>query len=121
MRQDPGGGPARLDRTVVPGITRLRFLPQRTEATLVNISASGLLVETAEKYRVGAEASILFEGGFTPSTASGRVVRCEVAVMSLDGVLRYHIAIEFDAPLDLGGAVQENTPPPAAADVRNRW
>jgi hypothetical protein len=121
VRQDPGGGPARLDRTVVPGITGLRFLPQRTEATLVNISPSGLLVETAEKYRVGAEASVLFEGGFTPSTASGRVVRCEVAVMGLDGVLRYHIAIEFDAPLDLGGAGQGITPAPASADVRNRW
>lgn len=122
MRQDPAGGPARLDRTVVAGITGLRFLPQRTQATLVNISPSGLLVETAEKYRVGSEASVLFEGGFTPSTASGRVVRCEVAVMGLDGVLRYHIAIEFDAELDLGGAVEGNTPAPTPATVvRNRW
>jgi hypothetical protein len=121
LRQDPGGGPARLDRTVVPGITGLRFLPERTAATLVNISPSGLLVETAEKYRVGSETSILFEGGFTPSTASGRVVRCEVAVMGRDGVLRYHIAIEFDSPLDLGDAVEESAPAPVSAAARNRW
>jgi hypothetical protein len=121
MRQDPGGGPARLDRTVVPGITGLRFLPQRTEATLVNISPSGVLVETAEKYRVGSETSVMFEGGFTPATAKGRVVRCEVAVMGRDGVLRYHIAIEFDSPLNLGEALDDTAPPPVSAAVRNRW
>jgi hypothetical protein len=123
MRQDPSGGPARLDRTVVPGITGLRFLPQRTEATLVNISPSGVLVETAEKYRVGSETSVMFEGGFTPPTARGRIVRCEVAVMGRDGVLRYHIAIEFDSPLTLGAALEDSAPAPAsaAAAVRNRW
>ena len=121
MRQDPGGGPARLDPTAVTGITGLRFLPSRTAATLVNISPSGLLVETAEKYRVGSEAAILFEGGFEPSTASGRVVRCEVAVMGRDGVLRYHIAIEFSAPLDLGDALEERAPAPVSAPARNRW
>ena len=105
----------------MPGITGLRFLPDRTAATLVNISPSGLLVETAEKYRVGSEATILFEGGFTPSNASGRVVRCEVAVMGRDGVLRYHIAIEFNSPLDLGDAVEGSAPAPVSAAARNRW
>jgi hypothetical protein len=121
VRAETGGGPARLERTAVPGITGLRFLPQRTEALLVNMSPSGLLVESVEKYRVGAEVVMLFEGGFTPSTASGRVVRCEVAVMGRDGVLRYHVAIEFDAPLDLGDAVDGSTPAPATAEIRNRW
>lgn len=121
MRQDPGGGPARLDSTAVTGISGLLFLPSRTAATLVNISPSGVLVETAEKYRVGSEATILFEGGFEPSTASGRVVRCEVAVMGRDGVLRYHIAIEFSAPLDLGDALAKSAPAPVSAPARNRW
>ena len=121
MRTESGGGPARLERTAIPGITGLRFLPHRTEALLVNMSPSGLLVETVEKYRVGAAVVMLFEGGFTPSTASGRVVRCEVAVMGRDGVLRYHIAIEFDAPLDLGDAVDESAPAPASTEIRNRW
>lgn len=121
MRLDPAGGPPRVAPTAVPGITGVRFLPQRTEATLVNISPSGLLVESIAKYQVGSVADVLFEGGFTPSTAGGRVVRCEVAVMGRDGVLRYYIGIEFDVPLDLGEVVEDSAPPPAAANVRNRW
>ena len=120
MRIDPAGGPPRVAPTEIPGITAVRFLPQRTEATLVNISASGLLVESAAKYLVGSVAEVLFEGGFTPSTASGRVVRCEVAVMDRRGGLRYHIGLEFDTPLDLG-EVAESGAATASAHVRNRW
>ncbi len=120
MRLDPAGGPPRVTSTDVPGITGVRFLPARTQAVLVNISPSGLLAESVAKYQVGSTAIVLFEGGFTPSTVSGRVVRCEVAVMGRDGVLHYHIGIEFDSPLDLGvGAA--STPAPAASAVRNRW
>lgn len=121
MRLDPGGGPPRLAPTGVPGITGVRFLPQRTEATLVNISPSGLLVELTAKHQVDSTAAVLFEGGFTPATASGRVVRCEVAVMGRNGVLRYYIGIEFDTPLDLGDMAEERVPAPASAGVRNRW
>ena len=120
MRLDPAGGPPRLAPTSVPGITCVRFLPQRTDATLVNISPSGLLVESVAKFQVGSSAAVLFEGGFTPSTVTGRVVRCEVAVMGRDGVLHYYIGIEFDDPLDLGDAA-DPARPPASARVRNRW
>ncbi len=121
MRFDPGGGPPRVEPAAVPGITGVRFLPQRTEATLVNISPSGLLVESTAKYQVGSSAAVLFEGGFTPSTATGRVVRCEVAVMGRDGVLRYYIGLEFNTPLDLGDAAGTSAPVPPAPRVRNRW
>jgi hypothetical protein len=121
MRLDPAGGPPRVAPAALPGITGVRFLPQRTEATLVNISPSGLLVESIAKYPVGARVSVQFEGGFTPATANGRVVRCEVAVMGRDGVLRYYIGIEFETPLDLGEVVENSPPPPPSANVRNRW
>jgi hypothetical protein len=121
VRLDPGGGPPRVAPAALPGITGVRFLPQRTEATLVNISPSGLLVESTAKYQVGSAAAVLFEGGFSPATATGRVVRCEVAVMGRDGVLRYYIGIEFDAPLDLGEAAGTTAAAPAVPSVRNRW
>lgn len=121
MRLDPAGGPPRVAATAVPGITGIRFLPQRVEATLVNISPSGLLVESVAKYHVGAAVAVLFEGGFSPGTSSGRVVRCEVAVMGRDGMLRYYVGIEFDSPLDLGGVADAPTPARAPAEVRNRW
>jgi hypothetical protein len=121
VRVDPGGGPPRVAPNAIPGITAVRFLPDRTEATLVNISPSGLLVESTAKYQVGSAAAVLFEGGFSPSTATGRVVRCEVAVMGRDGVLRYHIGIELNAPLHLGDAAGHAAPAPASPTVRNRW
>lgn len=121
MRLDPAGGPPRVTPAAVPGISGVRFLPQHTGATLVNISPSGLLVESIAKYQVGSTAEVQFEGGFSPSRAAGRVVRCEVAVMGRDGVLHYYIGIEFDTPLDLGDVADEAAPAPAAATVRNRW
>ena len=121
MRLEPGGGPPRLAPTAVPGISGVRFLPQRTEATLVNISPSGLLVESVARHPVDSPVAVLFEGGFTPATATGRVVRCEVALMGPNGVLHYYIGIEFDTPLDLGDIAAERVPAPASAGVRNRW
>lgn len=112
----------RLPGDAIAGITGVRLHPPGSEATLVNISTSGVLVESPLKLRVGAELKVQFEGGFTPPYVDGRVVRCEVAVMQRDGLLRYHIAIEFDAPVALketaGRAPSVPRPSPA---IRNRW
>jgi hypothetical protein len=110
--------PPRL--SAVPGITGLRLYPHRASAQLVNISTSGLLAESTAKVTVGSAVTVGFEGGFTPSTAPGRIVRCEVAAMGKDGMLRYHIAIEFDNPIPLEGA-SEPPPVPSSSPVRNRW
>ncbi|MBI4266263.1 MAG: PilZ domain-containing protein [Acidobacteria bacterium] len=112
--------PLRRPATGVPGITGLRFLPQRSKATLVNISATGLLAESSARMVVGSRATVLFEGEFTPGLVAGRVVRSEVAVVGHDGLLRYHIAIEFDSPLRLNDEPTEGEGPAAEA-VRNRW
>ena len=104
----------------VEGITGLRLLPHGAAAQLLNMSATGLLAESMARLHVGALVTVAFEGGFDPPTASGRVVRCEVAVMGRDGLLHYHLGIEFDQPLQWGDEAQA-TPAPESPRVRNRW
>lgn len=117
-RQDAGAAARRP--TSVKGITGLRLLPPGASAQLVNMSETGLLAESMAKVQVGAAITVGFDGGFSPATVTGRVVRCEVAVMGRDGLLRYHIGIEFDAPLPLdeSGAAAPASPP---SHLRNRW
>jgi hypothetical protein len=137
----------RLPASQVPSITGLRLSPHGADATLVNISTSGLLAECASRLKVGSTVAVLFEGTFTESTVVGRIARCEVSKMGKDGVLRYFIGIDFNKPIDLGlpaaapaqpASLQPAQPvaakpeaprprpvavppPPAPAPIRNRW
>jgi hypothetical protein len=92
----------RVPASQVPSIKGLRFSPHGADATLVNISTSGLLAECASRLKVGSTVAVLFEGTFTESTAVGRIARCEVSTMGRDGVLRYFIGVDFNKPIDLG-------------------
>ena len=105
----------------IPQITGLRFLPEGTSAELLNISPTGLLAESAARLHVGRAAIVQFEGTFAPQVTNGRVARCQVAVMKPDGSLRYHIAIEFDAPLALHEPAAPRAGAPVEHAVRNRW
>jgi hypothetical protein len=96
------GPPLRRAASEVPTITGLRFLPQEADATLVNISTRGLLAESAARLVVDTPVKVEFIGRFHPAVVSGRVVRCQLAMMGPDGLLRYDIAVEFDAPIGLG-------------------
>ena len=108
--------------SIVRDITGVRFLPDRAPAVLVNMSQTGMLVESTVRQRVGSPIDMAFEGGFEPDTVAGRVVRCEVAVMRPDGVLQYHIAVEFDFALEFDHDTAEVAAAPAPeAGVRNRW
>jgi hypothetical protein len=151
-RNRAGGGienraAPRHPAAVVPGIVGLRLSPHGAAATLVNISGTGLLAVCGIRLKPGAAVTVLFEGSFTPTSATGRVVRCAVAAMGKDGGLHYHLGVSFDkqltidAPLALApeplpeAAAPE--PEPAAAEpapvpmpvaapsravvVRNRW
>jgi len=113
--------PERRPASAVPSITGLKFLPQRAEAKLVNISSTGLLAESSVRLLVGARVTALFEGGFTPSLVGGCVVRSEVSMMESDGRLRYHVAIEFDTPIPLDDESADRAAGQAPPAARNRW
>jgi hypothetical protein len=138
----------RIPAAQIPEITGLRLSPHGTDAKLINISTSGLLAECPSRLKVGSTVAVLFEGTFSESSVVGRIARCEVSTMGKDGVLRYHIGIDFNKPIALDqwtqpaeevkapaqAASADDTPPrprpvpvlsPAAAAapaaVRNRW
>ena len=130
----------RIPAAQIPSITGLRLSPHGADATLVNISSSGLLAECALRLKVGSTVSVQFEGTFSASPAAGRIARCEVSTMGKAGQLTYHIGIDFTKPIDLGDAqpapaaetkrgpalVEQMRPrpvavAPAVAAVRNRW
>ena len=107
-----GRNAPRLLASEVPSITSIRLRPFGAEATLVNISASGVLVDCVTRLRLGTSVTVVFDGKFSPATAEGCVARSTVASVSKNGVLRYHVGIAFQSPIPLNVVV--TAPPPAA-------
>jgi PilZ domain len=107
-----GRNAPRLLASEVPSITSIRLRPFGADATLVNISASGVLVECVTRLRLGTSVTVVFDGTFSPATAEGRVARSTVATVSKNGVLRYHVGIAFRNPIPLDVVV--TAPPPVA-------
>jgi len=105
----------RIPAAQIPSITGLRLSPHGTDAKLINISTSGLLAECSSRLKVGSTVAVLFEGTFSESSVVGRIARCEVSTMGKDGVLRYHIGIDFNKPINLDQWAQ---PEDAAADAQ---
>ena len=91
----------RRPASAVPSIKGVRLSPHGTEATLLNISASGILVECTSRLRLGTAVTTVFDGTFSPSTIEGRVARSSVANVSKKGVLQYHIGIAFNKPITI--------------------
>lgn len=125
----------RYPASAVPSITGVRISPHGVEATLLNISTSGVLAECGERLKTGSSLTVVFEGTFEPRTIEGRVARNSVSSMGPDGRLRYHVGISFTKPIPLEAIVGRSAPDvrvpeskgsahaaatPAAA-VRNRW
>jgi PilZ domain-containing protein len=104
----------RYPASAVPAITGLRISPHGVEATLVNISESGVLAECGERLKPGSAVTVVFEGTFVPRSMEGRVARNSVSSMGRDGRLRYHVGISFGRPIDLG-IVPEPEPVPEPA------
>jgi hypothetical protein len=111
--------PDRRPASELPTIKGLRFIPGGAEGSLVNISPAGLLAESTSRLAVGSSIQVRIAGGFTPNSVTGRIARCEVASMGRDGILRYHIAVEFDKEIALETPKPE--PPPVPQGSRNRW
>lgn len=123
-------GAPRQPASAIPSITGLTLSPYGAEATLVNISATGLLAECRMPLKIGNFVKVLFEGALAPQPVAGRVVRICVASMASSGV-RYNIGIAFKAPIDLDLSSQsrgDSKPvlvaapdPQEPSELVNRW
>jgi len=123
----------RFAAAAVPAITGVRLSPGDA-VDLVNISRSGVLVEGRTRFVPGTFVTTLFDGGFKPAQAKGKVVRCQVSSI-VGGILRYQSAIQFHSPLDVdfagmaaarpaasSPAAHANPPDaPVRRTVVNRW
>ena len=103
----------------MPSITGVRLKPFGADATLLNLSASGVLVECLKRLRLGTAVTVVFDGTFPTSTIEGQVARSSVANVGQNGVLRYHVGIAFRNPMALEAALEKLTPVTAAAPVEN--
>jgi hypothetical protein len=89
----------RLARKDLPWLTTVR-LPWGLEVCLLNISRSGMLVETSSKFTPGSIAQFELRGGDDVLVVPARFVRSEVVTVDGRGV-RYHAAAAFQKELDL--------------------
>jgi PilZ domain-containing protein len=103
----------RYPASEVPSITGLRMSPHGAEASLVNISTTGLLAECAVRLKTGSTVTVQFEGTFTPATVHGRVARCSVARVNDSGTLMYHVGLAFSEAISLPAELER--PATAAA------
>ena len=97
----------RQPASAVASIKGLRISPPGFKATLLDISATGLLAEWGVALKLGQAVTVDFEGTFSPPSFEAHVVRSAVASMASGGV-RYHIGLAFTAPI----AFEDKPPPP---------
>lgn len=84
--------------------------------TLVNISSSGVLVESSTRFKP-SERVRLGITGLEPNQVGGVIVRCMVSAISTGGRLRYESAIAFTQPVNIPvppGTKPTSKPVPAA-------
>jgi hypothetical protein len=135
----------RYPAAAIPAIRAMRLSPGET-VTLVNISASGVLVDGKTRFVPGTRVTVHFEGTIKPNQIKARVVRCQVSAIGSGGSLQYQSAIAFEGRMDLPvdeavapivappieepppppkkGKAAAATPPPAPPPtprVYNRW
>jgi hypothetical protein len=97
------------------------------EATLENISWSGLMARCSKRLIPGVPVTVTVAGTFTPSVLKGRVARCEVGGIGKDGVIQYKIGVAFDEPVSLPdedvAPVEESAALTEALEptIENRW
>jgi hypothetical protein len=121
----------RVTASSVSWITGIRLSPSGGEASLVNISTTGILARSSSKLMAGTVVTVHFDGTRAPGPARSRVVRCGVSDIDKTGRLWYHIGIAFNNPIALDEAnpapVLKAVPEPkapvvsAASRSMNRW
>jgi hypothetical protein len=57
--------------------------------------------------------TVVFDGGFKPSSVSSKVARCQVTGIDQQGMLRYHLGIAFNKAIELEDL--PNQPPAVVA------
>jgi hypothetical protein len=116
----------------VPEIAAIRLSPGDA-GQIVNISASGLLMESQTRYAPGGLVTVHFEGPIATKQIKGRIVRCQVSAIGEKGALHYQTAVAFNGRLSLAvneakpftNTAEEPDAPQAAssasAEALNRW
>lgn len=103
----------------VPWLSTVR-LPWGLEVGLLNISSSGILVETTSKLMPGSATEFQLCGPDTSLVVPARFVRSHVATVDVRCV-KYHIAATFAKQLDLSGPLSgragASSAPKALADL----
>jgi hypothetical protein len=84
-----------------PEIQGVYLLPIGAAATLINLSATGVLVGCATRSLPGTVLTVQFKGTFTPAAVECRVVRCEVAGIAADGSLQFQLGLAFGTRIEL--------------------
>ena len=114
---ETGRADPRYPASALPGITGMRLSPGDT-VRLLNISASGVLVEGKTRFVPGTRVTVIFEGPASLKNVKGKVVRCQVSSIGGGGSLQYQSAIQFeqriDVPVDESALPQASAPPAAA-------
>jgi hypothetical protein len=112
----------RRQRQDLPRLWSAR-LSSGTELALVDLSKSGILVETTSRMTLGSTLDLQFVGQNTDISIPARVLRSDIA--KVDGLgVKYRVAAQFKRDLDLldylTGASDSHTTPAALADVLAR-
>ena len=88
----------RMRRDDVPWLWSIR-LPWGTDVELVNISTSGLLVESDSKVSSGISLELRLRGPSLNRVVLARFVRCTISAVDR-GRVRYYAAAQFAQPFD---------------------
>lgn len=104
----------RYPASAFPEIQGIQLTPPGVAATLVNLSATGVLVECASRQPLGLLVTVRFEGTFDPPSIESHVVRCQVAGIAPDGSLRYHLGLAFGQRIVLPGKADDSADARAA-------
>ncbi len=102
----------------VPWLTTIK-LPWGPEVALLNISRTGMLIETTFKFTSGTVIEFQLCGSDVNLVVRAKVVRCEIASVDSRSV-RYHAAAVFSEELRLNsflGREKVSSPPKALADL----
>ena len=109
----------RLPQQAVPWLSSAR-LACDTQISLVNISSSGVLIESGSKFIPGSTTELHLSGPERNLVVPVRFIRSEIASIDRVGV-KYHAAAAFGREIDLAasrpGTARPSSPPRALAEL----